>query len=193
MLICVTNKKLCKDDFLNRINLLAKGNPYGIMLREKDLTLFEYEALAIKVKEICEINQVSLIINQNIDVALKLNIPSIQLSMSNLRLYKDKLSKFSNIGASIHSVEEVREAQELGATYLIAGHIFPTNCKKGVPERGLTFLEEVCNAVSIPVFAIGGITDDKLEAVKNTGATGVCVMSEAMTCTDPINFVKRFS
>ncbi|MBL4933114.1 thiamine phosphate synthase [Clostridium paridis] len=193
MLICITNKKLCKDDFLNRINLLAKGNPYGIMLREKDLTLFEYEALAIKVKEICDINKVSLIINQNIDVALKLNIPNIQLSMSNLRLYKDKLSKFTNIGASIHSVEEVTEAQELGATYLIAGHIFLTDCKKGVPEKGLSFLEEVCNEANIPVFAIGGITDDKLGTVKNAGATGVCVMSESMTCTDPNNFIKRFS
>ncbi|MDD7794436.1 thiamine phosphate synthase [Clostridium sp. 'White wine YQ'] len=193
MLICVTNRKLCKDDFLDRLNLLAKGKPYGIMLREKDLSQFEYESLAIKVKEICDINKVPLIINQNIDVALKLDIPNIQLSMNNLRSHATILSKFKNIGASVHSVEEAREAQELGATYLIAGHIFPTDCKKGVPERGLSFLQEVCNAVSIPVFAIGGITDDKLEDVKNAGSTGVCVMSESMTCPDPINFIKRFT
>ena len=193
MLICVTNRKLCNDNFLDRINLLSKGKPHGIMLREKDLSLLEYEALATKVKEICDINEVSLIINQNIDVALNLNIPNIQLSMNNLRSHVTMLTKFKNIGASVHSVEEAKEALELGASYLIAGHIFPTDCKKGVPEKGLSFLEEVCNSVNIPVFAIGGITDDKLEAVKNAGATGVCVMSESMTCSDPTHFVKRFS
>ena len=82
----------------------------------------------------------------------------------------------------MHTASEAKEAQELGADYLIAGHIFSTDCKKGVPARGLTFLKEVCDSVTVPVFAIGGITKDRIEDVLSTGAKGICIMSEAMTC-----------
>ncbi|MDF2596772.1 MAG: thiE1 [Clostridia bacterium] len=192
MLLCITNRKLCKDDFLDRINQIAKGKPHGIILREKDLSLAEYEELAIKIKEICDLNKVTLIINQNIEVALKLKIPNIQLSLSCLRTYKNELHQFDHIGASIHSVSEAKEAQALGASYLIAGHIFPTDCKKGVLPRGLLFLEEVCDAVTIPVFAIGGITKDKIKQVASVGAKGACVMSACMTCLNPVEFISNF-
>lgn len=192
MLICLTNRKLCMDDFLNRINEISKGKPYAIMLREKDLSTQEYEQLAIKTKEICDINEVPLIINQNIETASKLKLPNIHLSMSDLRKYKSELHQFTNIGASVHSLLEAKEAQELGASYLIAGHIFSTDCKKGVPPRGLSFLKEVCDCTSIPVFAIGGITKDKVKDVVNAGAAGMCIMSEAMTCLNPANLSDSF-
>lgn len=192
MLICLTNRKLCRDDFFNRINEIAKGKPHAIMLREKDSSMEEYECLAIKAKEICDMNGVPLIINQNIEIASKLNLPNIHLSMSDLRKYKSELHQFVNIGASVHSVLEAKEAQDLGASYLIAGHIFSTDCKKGVPPRGLSFLKEVCNCTSIPVFAIGGITKDKLKDVINAGAAGMCIMSEAMTCSSPVELSDSF-
>jgi len=186
MLICVTNQKLCNDDYLNRIGQIAQGKPHAIMLREKDLTIPEYKMLAIKVNEICKVHQVNLIINQNIEIAIKLKLKNIHLSMDVLRKLKKEIKEFEAIGASVHSVNEAKEAEKLGATYLITGHIFPTDCKKGVAPRGLSFLKEVCDAVKIPVFAIGGIKKDKLENVLNAGAKGVCVMSEAMTCLNPI-------
>src|SRR5689334_1120551 len=102
--------------------------------------------------------------------------------MPNLRKVSEDLLAFDQIGASVHSVEEAKEAVILGATYLIAGHIFSTDSKKGVPSRGLSFLKQVCDAVSIPVFAIGGIKRNDVNAIKAAGANGVCIMSEAMTC-----------
>jgi len=192
MLICVTNRKLCKDDFLNRINQIGKGKPHGIMLREKDLSIPEYEYLALKIKEICDVNQIPLIINQNIGIAARLKLSNIHLSMSDLRTYKNEIDQFVHIGASVHSVLEAKEAQELSATYLVAGHIFSTDCKKGVPPRGLLFLKEVCDAVTIPVFAIGGITTDKVKDVLRTGANGICVMTEAMICSNPIDLTNKF-
>jgi len=192
MLICVTNRKLCKDDFFNRINQLAKGKPHGIMLREKDLSTPEYEYFAIRIKEICHINQVPLIINGNIRVAAKLEIPNIHLSMSDLRTYKNEIHQFNHVGASVHSVHEAKEALKLGASCLIAGHIFSTDCKKGVPPRGLSFLKEMCDSVAIPVFAIGGITRDKVKDVTGTGAKGICIMSEAMTCLNPFELTSSF-
>ncbi|MCO1604088.1 thiamine phosphate synthase [Desulfosporosinus nitroreducens] len=191
MLICVTNRKNCKDDYLSRISQLAKGKPHAIMLREKDLGLTEYEYLASKVNEICNLHDVTLMINNNITTATKLKLKNIHLSLSDLRLYKSEVSELT-FGASVHSVPEAKEAQALGASYIIAGHIFSTDCKKGVPPRGLSFLKEVCASVTIPVFAIGGITKDKIEDIKKTGAKGVCVMSESMTCTNPVNLTNDF-
>ena len=192
MVIYVTNRKLCKGDFLQQIEQLAKGKPTAIMLREKDLSLDKYEPLARKVNNICQSYDVPLIINQNLSVAAKLKIGIVQLSMPNLRKYRGDLQPFDHIGASIHSVDEATEAVTLGATYLIAGHIFSTDSKKGVPPRGLGFLKQVCEAVSIPVFAIGGITKDDVKDIKATGATGVCIMSEAMTCKNPAELAHEF-
>ena len=192
MVIYVTNRKLCKHDFLQQIEQLAKGKPHAIMLREKDLPLDEYEALARKVHSICQKYDVPIIINQNLSVAEKLKIGIIQLSMPNLRKYHGNLQLFDQIGASVHSVEEATEAVTLGATYLIAGHIFSTDSKKGVPPRGLSFLKQVCDAVPIPVFAIGGITRNDVNDIKATGAKGVCIMSEAMTCENPAELAHMF-
>ncbi len=89
---------------------------------------------------------------------------------------------FPVFGTSVHSVEEAVEAEALGASYLVAGHIYATDCKKGLPPRGLTFLEKICQSVSIPVYAIGGICLDgtQLEEVIAHGAEGGCVMSGMM-------------
>lgn len=193
MLICVTNRKLCKDDFLVRLNQIAKGKPHAILLREKDLCTMEYETLARRISELCLDHKVELIINHNIEVAAKINCPSIHLSMQSIKNYKNEIKLFSRIGASVHSVSEAIEAQHLGANYLIAGHIFATDCKKGVPPRGLSFLKEVCESVEIPVFAIGGISQNNVKEVRATGVKGICVMSEAMTCLTPLELADSFS
>lgn len=92
------------------------------------------------------------------------------------------VSDFHTVGTSIHSVSEAVEAEKLGASYLTAGHIYVTDCKKGLPPRGLPFLQHVCQAVQIPVYGIGGIKIDKaqLHELKNAGAAGGCVMSGMM-------------
>jgi thiamine-phosphate pyrophosphorylase len=188
MLIIVTNRKLSRDDFLNRLEQIARGKPFAIMLREKDLSSTKYTCLARKVNEICVLNQVPLIINQHIEVAVKMKHPFIHLPLPDLRKYQCEIKQFTRIGASVHSVTEAKEAQRLGATYLMAGHIFATDCKKGVPPRGIDFLKAVCDAVTIPVFAIGGITKERVKDVLVVGAKGMCVMSEAMTCQNPVAF-----
>ena len=81
---------------------------------------------------------------------------------------------------SVHTVEEAINAERLGADGLIAGHIFVTDCKKGLAPRGLDFLKEVCDAVSIPVFAIGGIDEKNSQSVIDSGAFSVCMMSNLM-------------
>ena len=99
-----------------------------------------------------------------------------------LCFFSEKTAKnpgdFLAVGCSVHSVEEAKEAQKLGATYLTAGHIYTTDCKKGLPPRGLDFLREICNAVTIPVYAIGGIHAGtrQIQEVMDCGASGACIM-----------------
>lgn len=87
---------------------------------------------------------------------------------------------FDLIGVSVHSVEEAIFAEKMGADYVTAGHIFLTDCKKGLAARGLPFLKNVCESVGIPVYAIGGITPDHVDDVLGAGAAGFCVMSGIM-------------
>lgn len=91
----------------------------------------------------------------------------------------DMLSGLS-VGTSVHSKEEAKLAQELGTAYVTAGHVFATDCKKGLEPRGLEFLKTVCDAVRIPVYAIGGIHEQQLPLIWKSGAAGACMMSEYM-------------
>ena len=93
---------------------------------------------------------------------------------------EEEKAQFTIRGASVHSVEDALRAERAGATYVTAGHIYATDCKKGLPGRGLDFLKEVCAAVRIPVYAIGGIDETNADACIEAGADGVCMMSGYM-------------
>lgn len=179
-LLAVTNRKLCERDFLEQIERLAESDIEGIILREKDLDEKAYEKLARLVIELCERYQKPCILHTYINTAVHLGCTAIHLPLPVLLARKDELDGFRQIGVSVHSVEEARFAAAAGATYLTAGHIYETDCKRGLPGRGLSFLKEVCENVSIPVYAIGGITPEKLPEIKAAGAAGGCIMSLAM-------------
>ena len=87
------------------------------------------------------------------------------------------------LGTSCHSLADIREAAGLGCHYAVAGHIFATDCKRGLPGRGTDFLRAACQVTTLPVFAIGGITPDRLPVVLAAGASGACVMSGMMNGT----------
>ena len=192
MLICVTHRKLCQDDFLLRVQRLVQAKPYALMLREKDLDALSYEQLAREVREICEQNEVLLILHHHAAVAARMQHDHLQLSMPELQACRHEVQHMT-IGASVHSTSEALEAQMLGAAYVVAGHVYATDCKKGLPPHGLPFLQQICQAVEIPVFAIGGINQSNLRDTLRCGVQGVCIMSEAMTCPDPAEFVRSIN
>ncbi len=124
----------------------------------------------------------SVILHNFPDAAKRLGCKKIHLPMALLRTAD--LTGFDTVGASTHSVREAAEAQALGASYITAGHIFATGCKRGLEPRGLGFLKEVCRSVAIPVYAIGGITPENVQSAIDAGAAGACVMSGFMKCAD---------
>lgn len=157
-IMCVTNRRLCREDFLTRMEAVAAAAPAGVILREKDLAPDDYRVLAQQALAICRVHATPCIFHSFPQIALELGADGLHLPLPLLRtLSPEEREKFPLLGASCHSVEDAQEAERLGCTYITAGHIFATDCKKGLPPRGLSFLREVCRTVQIPVWAIGGI------------------------------------
>lgn len=177
------NNNTKKPHTLNDTNTLISS--VSIVLREKDLPENDYKALAEKVLKVCKENNTECILHTYYKTAIELNCKKIHLPLHVLKSNPHISREFYEIGVSIHSVDEGIEAMNLGATYITAGHIFATNCKKDLPPRGLGFLSSVCNSVSIPAYGIGGISRENVKEVIKAGAAGICIMSGLMKCTDP--------
>ena len=188
-IVCVTNRKLVKayeengsfSPFFEKIKEVVKKKPAFIILREKDLAPDDYKKLAQKVLEICDSEKVSCVLHYFYREAVELGVKKIHLPLHILEnMTEDEKKCFDIIGASTHSVEDARRAQVLGASYITAGHIFATDCKKGLAPRGLQFLADVCESVDIDVYAIGGISANNMNQCISMGAKGVCMMSGFM-------------
>lgn len=181
--ICVTNRTLCRDDFLTRIDHIAKkGVADAILLREKDLTEREYLELAEKVLSICKSHNRRCILHTYYKAAKELGCKEIHLPLPLLQKMREEGEKewFTTVGTSVHSLKQANLAMHLQADYMTAGHIFETDCKKGLPGRGLSFLSKVVCESEVPVYGIGGISEDNAGQVMETGAAGVCIMSGFM-------------
>ena len=118
-LICVTQRSLCSDDFLERIRHLAQAKPQAILLREKDLGEADYEVLAREVQERCAPWGVRLIVRRYADVARRLGVQQLHLSMEELRQAEPEALAGLQTGISVHSVPEALEAQQLGGLILL--------------------------------------------------------------------------
>ena len=181
--ICVTNRTLCRDDFLTRIDHIAKkGVADAILLREKDLTEREYLELAEKVLSICKSHNRRCILHTYYKAAKELGCKEIHLPLPLLQKMREEGAKqwFTTVGPSVHSLKQANLAMHLQADYMTAGHIFETDCKKGLPGRGLSFLSKVVCKSEVPVYGIGGISADNAGQIMETGAAGVCIMSGFM-------------
>ena len=182
--IAVTNRKLTARPYLEQIERICRKRPEALIVREKDLREEEYGRLAAEVHDICKRHEVPCIYHTFVRAAREAGAEAIHLPLPLLRKHGGKkgLAEFPVIGTSVHSLEEAKEAEMLGVSYMIAGHIYQTDCKKDLKPRGLGFLREVCRSVSVPVYAIGGINfgSGQMEEVMQAGAAGGCVMSGAM-------------
>lgn len=184
-IICVTNRRLSREDFGERFEKITKAHPDAIILREKDLSEAEYERLSEESLKTARTNDTLCILHTFWKTALKLKAEGLHMPLPLLReMPKEARKQFKILGASCHSKEDALEAEALGCTYITAGHIFETDCKKGVAPRGLDFLKEITESVSIPVYAIGGILPEHRDKLEKAGAVGACIMSSCMQCDD---------
>ncbi len=184
-LIAVTDTATCPRPLLKQIERLASSTlkPAAILLRAKDISSAEYRTLALAAYKICTEHKLPLILHSDWQLAQNLNCKYLHLPLALLRsLPQAERAYFTWLSTSVHSISEAQEAEALGATVLIAGHIYATQCKADLAPRGLNFLRAVASATSLPVYAIGGICFDAVqhaELIAN-GARGACVMSAYM-------------
>lgn len=182
-MIAVTDRRSCPEPLPARLARLSGAEL--VILREKDLSHDSLVSLARGCLEACP--GLPLSINTDVDAARELGIRAVHLPMGVLRGADTEGMRL--VGASVHSVDEAAEAERLGADYLIAGHVFGTACKPGEP-RGTRFLTDVCSAVRIPVYGIGGVTPGNYAEVLACGANSAAVMSSAMASSDPGELVR---
>ena len=185
--IVITNRALVNGDFLEQLQKVAQVHPHALILREKDLSDMEYEKLADKVLELYGEAGIPVFLHSRMESAERLGCENIHLSIPVLQdlpdVQRDVLTtNFKEISVSCHSMEDVELAVKSGATQIVLGTIFETQCKPGKMGAGLSFLKEVCRAAhtvnpTVKVFAIGGIKPDNIGKVLEAGADGGCMMS----------------
>lgn len=176
--ICVTNRRLCHGSFSKQLERIAAGGTAdAVLLREKDLPETEYYVLAKTVMRICEDAGLPCILHTFHRAAAELGCSRIHLPIG---ILGEQEPCFDWVGTSVHSVEQAKQAVSLGAGVLIAGHVFETDCKRGMPGRGTSFIHEIAQVSALPVYGIGGIDAANAGDVLKAGASGVCIMSGFM-------------
>ena len=191
-LLSVTARTLCKEDFLARVDAICAAGIDGIILREKDLSEVSYRSLASDVLQICRDRETPCALHTYPAAAQQLHAKALHLPLQAfLSLGEAEKRAFPTIGVSCHSLDDVIAAQDGGCSYVTLGHIFATDCKRGLPGRGLAFLDEVCRRANVPVYAIGGINRDNIARVRDAGASGACIMSGLMVCPNPAAYLEE--
>lgn len=191
-LLSVTARTLCKEDFLARVDAICAAGIDGIILREKDLSEVSYRSLASDVLQICRDRETPCALHTYPAAAQQLHAKALHLPLQAfLSLGEAEKRAFPTIGVSCHSLDDVIAAQDGGCSYVTLGHIFATDCKRGLPGRGLDFLTDVCRHASVPVYAIGGIDKDNIARVRDAGASGACIMSGLMACPNPAAYLEE--
>jgi len=166
----------------------------AVQLREKDLPDAEFISLARSLRDVTRRVGARLFINGRLDVALAVGADGLQRGhdappVGALRSRALGLS----IGASVHSIDEARAAEGDGADFIVFGPVYDTPSKRPYgPPQGVDALANVVKVVSIPVLAIGGITPDRVAAVRAAGADGVAVISAILAAERPAEATKQF-
>ena len=155
------------------------GGATFIQLREKNLDTAHFLEEAKELKKLCAEYKVPFVINDNVDIALKIDADGVHVGQSDMEAgdVRAMLGPDKIIGVSAQTVEQAILAEKRGADYLGVGAVFPTGSKDDADDVSHETLKAICRAVSIPVIAIGGITVENTPYLKETGICGIAVIS----------------
>ncbi|WP_236906193.1 thiamine phosphate synthase [Clostridium isatidis] len=156
-----------------------EGGASFIQLREKNLPFDEFLAEANEIKEVCKEYMVPFVINDNVDVALACDADGVHLGQDDMSPIEARKILGDNkiIGLSAVNLEQAILAEKQGADYLGVGAVFPTSTKEDADYVSYEELKKICEAVSIPVVAIGGIGADNIMELRGSGIDGISVVS----------------
>ena len=163
-----------------------EGGVTFLQLREKELDEEHFLEEARELQKLCREYQVPFVINDNVDIAVAINADGVHVGQSDMEAgdVRAKLGPDKIIGVTAKTVEQAVLAQERGADYLGVGAVFHTDSKADAKEISFDTLKDICKAVSIPVIAIGGITEENVKELAGTGICGVAVISAIYAQSD---------
>lgn len=161
------------------VEAAIKGGATFIQLREKNLDEAHFLEEAKEIKELCKKYQVPFVINDNVDIALAMDADGVHVGQSDMEAgaVREKLGPDKIIGVSAQTVEQALLAEQKGADYLGVGAVFPTGSKDDAVEVSHETLKTICEAVKIPVIAIGGISTGNVMELSGSGICGIAVIS----------------
>ena len=195
-LYAVTDRSWLKPDetLASVTEELLKAGVTCVQIREKHMSDEEVLKEASSLKDLCERYQVPLIINDRPDLAKKVGASGVHVGLSDMGIQKARnlLGEDFIIGGSAHNVEEALAAEAAGADYLGCGAVFGSTTKTNVTQLPIETLKAICEAVTIPVVAIGGVNNDNLPLLAGSGIAGVAVVSGLFRATDKTAAVRHF-
>ena len=187
LLYAITDSSsLDKKVFFEKIEEALQGGVTILQLREKELDEDSFTDEAIEVKSLCRKYGVPLIINDNVNVALKSGADGVHVGIEDMPIdeIRRKTPDSFIIGATCKTVEQAQSAERLGADYMGVGAVFPSPTKKNAVRITREQLKEICSSVSIPAVAIGGITLENAGELKGGGMSGIAVVSAVFSADD---------
>lgn len=179
-LYAVTDRNWLNGETLyTQVEKAIKGGATFIQLREKKLDTRSFLLEARQIKALCEKYHVPFVINDSVEIALAIDADGVHVGQSDMEALevRQRLGADKIIGVTAKTVEQAVLAQEHGADYLGVGAVFPSSTKTDAKEISHELLREICNAVTIPVVAIGGITSQNMIELKGAGVDGIAVVS----------------
>ncbi len=187
LLYAVTDRTWLNGETLyEQVEKAIKGGVTFVQLREKDLDEESFLSEALEIQKLCKMYNIPFIINDNVEIAKKINADGVHVGQSDMKagnvraiLGKDKI-----LGVSAQTVEQALLAEKEGADYLGVGAVFPTGSKADADDVSYETLKEICEAVSIPVVAIGGISAGNVLTLKGSGISGIAVISAIFAAED---------
>ena len=176
-----------EEEFLLRTEAALQGGVTFLQIREKEKSTREYQSLAQKVHKLTQQYGVPLIIDDRLDVAMAVDAEGVHLGQSDMPIgiARSIFGQDKIIGATAKTVPQALEAYEQGADYLGVGAIYPTTTKVKTVLTSTDTLREICDAVPVPVNAIGGLNKDNIDVLKGIPIAGICVVSAIMKAEDP--------
>ncbi len=192
-LYAVTDRKWTgKKTLFEQVEESIKGGVTFVQLREKELEYKLFLDEAIKMKDLCKKYDIPFVVNDNVDIAIKSNADGVHIGQEDMEAsnVREMIGKDKILGISVQTLEQAIEAEKKGADYLGVGTIFPTNSKDNAVKVSIETLSLICKSVNIPVVAIGGINKTNINQLKNTGISGVALIS-AIFANDDIEYATR--
>ncbi|MBE6051464.1 MAG: thiamine phosphate synthase [Clostridium sp.] len=178
---------------ISQVKDAIEGGITFLQLREKNLSYDEFLEEAKEIKKLTDKANIPFVINDNVEIAIKCNADGVHVGQSDMAAQdvRSLIGPDKILGVSAHTVEEAKLAEKNGADYLGVGAVFSTSTKKDATNLSVELLKKICDSVSIPVVAIGGITKDNLSELENSNINGVAVVSAIFAENNIVEATKK--